>query len=67
MLKIIDPLDAQLCENGIAREGQECLVVGWDILTREGNKSRVAVLAEPFPCLVSQWVTHAFINNYSQL
>jgi hypothetical protein len=25
------------------------------------------VLAEPFPCLVSQWVTHAFVNNYSQL
>jgi hypothetical protein len=25
------------------------------------------VLAKPFPCLMSQWVTHAFDNNYSQL
>ena len=37
MLKIIDPPDAQLCENGIAR-GQECLMVGWNGLTREGSK-----------------------------
>jgi len=23
------------------------------------------VLAKPFPCLMSQWVTRAFVNNYS--
>ncbi|MEN8132838.1 MAG: hypothetical protein ABFS45_22190 [Pseudomonadota bacterium] len=28
ILKIIDPSGAQLCEKAIAREDQECLVVG---------------------------------------
>jgi hypothetical protein len=34
MLKIIDPPDAQIYENGKVREGQERLLVGW-IVRRE--------------------------------
>ena len=36
-------------------------------LNNARKKNRGAVLAKPFPCLVSQWVTQAFDNNYSQL
>ena len=30
MLKIIDPLDAQMCESAIVRESQKFVVVGWN-------------------------------------
>jgi hypothetical protein len=49
-------------ENGIAR-----VIRGNNSLTNAENPNRGAVLAKPFPCLVSQWVTCSFDNNYSQL
>jgi hypothetical protein len=49
-------------ENGIAR-----VVRGYNSLTNAENPKWGAVLAKPFPCLMSQWVTRAFDNNYSQL
>jgi hypothetical protein len=49
-------------ENGIDRGLQT-----YNLLTDAGNQNWGAVLAEPFPCLMSQWVTDTFVNNYSQL
>ena len=38
-----------------------------NLLTNVGNQNRGAVLAKPFPCLVSQWVILVFIIINSQL
>ena len=51
----------------VAESGIDLLIRLTNLLTNAGNQSRGAVLAKPFPRLVSQWVTRAFINSYSQL
>ena len=38
-----------------------------NMVNNQENHIPEAVLAEPFPCLMSQWVTRAFDNSYSQL
>ena len=47
----------------VANSGIDRVVQANNLLSNVGNQNRGAVLAEPFPCLVSQWVARAFTSR----
>jgi hypothetical protein len=51
----------------VPESGSDLIPMLYQSLSNAEKRYRGAVLAKPFPCLVSQWDIRAFNNNYSQL
>jgi len=51
----------------VAKSGVVPVTQMYNVFNNTKKSNRGAVLVKPFPCLVDQWVTQAFENNYSQL